>query len=817
MLCSDRPSRCSVGQFNILFVFFPVRLPCNILLQKPPVIEIIIGISLVDYTMMQESTGRVRKPRSRIACQRCHNRRVRCDVSARGPPCSGCAAGNVGHACRILESKRSRGENGRFSAKASADGGAAATSSPTATSISPMAVGIERQPIPSMTSPYASVQGRGDREMSAVYDDVSREQEPLLSTVEEADYWSKIISRDRAAAPDSRRVAYLGESWTLSYVIQWRSRGSAGAGDQVSGHPSPSDTDDDAGGLHVPVPMEQDTPSPRSAVTSTMMRGQLAPDIQSALVDAYFAHNHTLYPVISEGGFRESMAHGTTSPLLLTAVLYAGALHVADPVIYRAGFDSRQACLRKLYCRAKGVFWDEEDNSDAGDQLSRVQAAFLLHNMWLSPNATLDPWTWLGLAIRLAQNMGMHRSTARSSLKDSDRRLWKRIWWSLYSRDMQMASALGKPPMIRELDCDVEDLDLDDFEPIYPLESRLYVIEQVKLSRICDKIIATLFAPGGRDAAPEPGHKAAIMKELTAWRDHIPEPLSPPRGGRPDQVPLQAMLLQVLFNSLLLLVHRPRLQPISAGGGIENEAESWKITIRAANTITQITESIMNYKSLHHCPLFYTSALFGAMTMHAIRGAAGENQLGLCMIAMRTLATMYWAASWIRNIFQKLGEKKQRSHGCNTPAVPTRAASPTRPTDDATARRMAQRHGGAPLTQLRATASGVAPWSTPGETDRIGSMATYPNLSPQQTNSQATPLPRAPALGDSLTWDMDLSGTAPGVLGSLGRNVGVYIDYPMLDSAGFTGTDPGLADCWQDLLATDNPFNNPFIMNRMPG
>jgi hypothetical protein len=376
---------------------------------------------------MQVSAGKVKKPRSRIACKRCHDRRVRCDVSGRGPPCSGCIANNVADACRLLESKRSRGDNGRFSTRRAAD------AISTTTSLSPVTYGGPDHAGSPCSSGSPRPEPAGKRPV--VQADGLGAQETGRSPGAEADQWSEIISRDRFRVPNSRRVTYLGESWTLSYMSQWKSRGRVvEANDRGCQHASPSEVDEGSRGLHVPVPIDwqQDTPSPSSTRTSSAIRDQLPRDIRLALIDAYFAYNHSLYPITCEKDFRSSVANGTTSPLLLSAVLYAGALHASDPVIYRAGFDSRQACLGKLYGRAKAIFFDDEHDAGGSDQLPRVQAAFLLHNMWSSPNATMDPWTWLGLAIRLAQNMGMHRSTARSSLPDSDRRLWKRIWWSLY-------------------------------------------------------------------------------------------------------------------------------------------------------------------------------------------------------------------------------------------------------------------------------------------------------------------------------------------------------------------------------------------------
>ena len=174
-------------------------------------------------------------------------------------------------------------------------------------------------------------------------------------------------------------------------------------------------------------PASSSTKDLEKSVTSTA--DDLPPlDIQSALIDAYFAYDHTLYPVIAQSDFRDAFRSGTVSKLLLLSVFYAGALHVDDAVVYRICSKGRLDCLQSFYTRAKAVF----DADSERDRVSVVQSAYLLHNWWQHPNATMDPWTWLGLAIRLAQNLGMHRSTDKSPLSPSDRSLYKRIWWCLY-------------------------------------------------------------------------------------------------------------------------------------------------------------------------------------------------------------------------------------------------------------------------------------------------------------------------------------------------------------------------------------------------
>lgn len=55
----------------------------------------------------------------------------------------------------------------------------------------------------------------------------------------------------------------------------------------------------------------------------------------------------------------------------------------------------------------------------------------------------------------------------------------------MQSRDTHIASGVGKPLIINDLDCDVEPLTDKDFEIHHSPEMRMFVIEQAKLAIIC--------------------------------------------------------------------------------------------------------------------------------------------------------------------------------------------------------------------------------------------------------------------------------------------------------------------------------------------
>src|SRR3954465_8385504 len=63
----------------------------------------------------------------------------------------------------------------------------------------------------------------------------------------------------------------------------------------------------------------------------------------------------------------------------------------------------------------------------------------------------------------VAQGSGMHRSVEMSQLSKPDKRLWKRIWWTLFTRDRSVAVALGRPVHINTDDSDVEMVCEEDF------------------------------------------------------------------------------------------------------------------------------------------------------------------------------------------------------------------------------------------------------------------------------------------------------------------------------------------------------------------
>ncbi|KAJ7926992.1 hypothetical protein B0H13DRAFT_1861756 [Mycena leptocephala] len=81
-------------------------------------------------------------------------------------------------------------------------------------------------------------------------------------------------------------------------------------------------------------------------------------------------------------------------------------------------------------------------------------------------------WTLVGVGLRLAQALGVHRRTAHIEVPSAERELLKRAFWVLVWLDRSASSALGRPCALQYDDFDVElPLECDDEfweHPIHP-------------------------------------------------------------------------------------------------------------------------------------------------------------------------------------------------------------------------------------------------------------------------------------------------------------------------------------------------------------
>ncbi|KAF2461996.1 fungal-specific transcription factor domain-containing protein [Lineolata rhizophorae] len=86
--------------------------------------------------------------------------------------------------------------------------------------------------------------------------------------------------------------------------------------------------------------------------------------------------------------------------------------------------------------------------------VDHIRVSMLLCVFIMEMNSRSAAWVWLGGAVRIAQDLGLHFEAGSSPTVEAEMR--RRIWWTVYTYDRLLSLELGKPMLIDEDDCNVD-------------------------------------------------------------------------------------------------------------------------------------------------------------------------------------------------------------------------------------------------------------------------------------------------------------------------------------------------------------------------
>jgi hypothetical protein len=333
------------------------------------------------------------------------------------------------------------------------------------------------------------------------------------------------------------------------------------------------------------------------------------------------------------------------------------------------------------------------------DRISLVQALLLMTYWYETPDDQKDTWHWMGVSLSLAHTIGLHRNPEQSNMDLKRQRLWKRIWWSCFMRDRLIALGMRRPTRIKNEDCDVPMLVLDDFdtEPL-PLElvrmlggcpavrdsaKRLKLakmcIEKAKLCLCISHVLAAQYSVlshkfGGttettmmlvpKKSTAESLEVVDCDRELDLWYQNLSEDLRYRMPGSKeranehdgDVLTVHRALLNMIFLTTSSALHRPQVLPAmpspTVAAGLQDLSR--KRVREAATEITEVAQDLHDLDLVRFLPTTGVTVLLPAVIIHLLDIKSNDvtvrnaslRRFYQCMQVLQRLREMYASADF---------------------------------------------------------------------------------------------------------------------------------------------------------------------------
>ncbi|KZT23091.1 hypothetical protein NEOLEDRAFT_1136960 [Neolentinus lepideus HHB14362 ss-1] len=374
---------------------------------------------------------------------------------------------------------------------------------------------------------------------------------------------------------------------------------------------------------------------------------------QEHLIGVYFTYIHPWLPLIHKQQFLEqfrsnrsgapsstsmqTVSKGLLLSMLATAERYYAIMEPLPPagVMSEAGCDiagsAREVLMRTLHHIHPSI----------------CQAFILLGVREFAIGSTEQAWLYIGMAVRMAYDLGLNREPAKWKFKDgdlfsdNDQKTRRGIWWACCIADRHFSSFLGRPLTIQYDDYDVAlptaaDGDGNDlWQPVQndpssqtfsPVPSRVMECFScaASLSTIMGDIVRDMY-PVKRRASIATGTFQGLDTRLRQWYNGLPPSFRYETPAALTAAPPHIMSLHVEYWYTMLLLHRSFLPAVRRSEVASHARLFSQDRIRhlercetASAKISDIVDGYREARGIQFSPPFLASYVLGAGVTHVL-------------------------------------------------------------------------------------------------------------------------------------------------------------------------------------------------------
>ncbi|KAJ5193103.1 hypothetical protein N7449_009245 [Penicillium cf. viridicatum] len=392
------------------------------------------------------------------------------------------------------------------------------------------------------------------------------------------------------------------------------------------------------------------------------------------LVNFYFAHSHTLYPILDRSEVMDTLekVHQNPQNLATQTPLHAFRIWMVLAIgstAYSSVTLTEESESMLFYNKALQY----SEQALGGDEMSTLEAIMLQVSYSFFNQLGPNTWFLVGTAARLALGMGLHAASSYRKFPLNVQQRRKRIFFSIYMMDRVVSITLGRPFALHDDDIDVtpfenadeEFIHADSISPQNPLQPSLMAVPLhiLSLRKIAGNISRQVYG-NVKNANLTLSEREAIIaslhQELLDWRRSMPFPLPDVNESVPH---LNTTWYDFNYYTHLAMIYRPSpLCPVSDLKRIKMLEMAASMSLRQAFSMHQ--QQRFAYNWLNFLALFTaTLSLIYAITAQpdnlstVLRNTRAIADLDLATQLFETLGLKFLAAKEIQGMIAKISRR----------------------------------------------------------------------------------------------------------------------------------------------------------------
>ncbi|KAK9763439.1 hypothetical protein K7432_009858 [Basidiobolus ranarum] len=344
-------------------------------------------------------------------------------------------------------------------------------------------------------------------------------------------------------------------------------------------------------------------------------------ELTSRLLSIYFDRFHRYVPIFNKVDLQDRISSGKKVSLTLMNSIYA---------------------LACLHIQMDDLFDDAETHVSATNYFF-TQAKICLHKEYLIPSVqtvqalilmSFHPeggWIFLGMAVRIGQELGLHRNLDLDKMDSIQKQNRQLAWWGCFFFDRLVGAIVGRPMCIDEEDCDVK-LPIDirsKGSDKNPREDKFagsvrYFNQIIRLFTILTQILRTVYGVTKQSKVKARDTLLHLNKSLSDWNATLPpEFWYDITLGRSNNH--YAAMLALHYHYAVILANRPYIAPSGDNISLFNNL-ALQTCAKSASIISYILYHIPASNLLHGIQIKSTF-IFCASTIHTMNITSSDSNL----------------------------------------------------------------------------------------------------------------------------------------------------------------------------------------------